>query len=213
FLLRQTAFHHRQEFSMTDEEKMKLYLPLMEEIKIRFDVVNRAYYNADGFPPDMVREICYLQFPFLCEIIALGCLIAHGDIAETRALHSTYEPGKIIKKMERLNPEFYPQPMEATASGIIGRSDLPRLTKQELPQLWARSGDILHRTPMVKFLGTTKPSPVVDFSDIMDWSQKIRNLINTHLITVSPEKIMAVCLPPPGAHHAAARITTPFPHR
>jgi hypothetical protein len=33
---------------MTDEEKMKLYLPLMEEIKIRFDVVNRAYYNADG---------------------------------------------------------------------------------------------------------------------------------------------------------------------
>jgi hypothetical protein len=141
----------------------------------------------------MVREICYLQFRFLCEIIALGCLIAHGDITETHALRGTYEPGKIIKKMERLNPDFYPEPVEATSSGIFGRSNLPHLTKQELPKLWAKSGDILHRTPMVKFLETTKPGPV-DFSDIMEWSDKIRTLLNSHLITLSHEKRMVVSL-------------------
>jgi len=188
---------------MTENEKMKLYLLLMEEIKVRFEVVNRAHYNADGFPPAMVREICYLQFRFLCEMIALGCLIAHGDIAETHALRDTYEPGKIIKDMERLNPDFYPEPAEVTSSGIIGRSNLPHLTKQELPKLWARSGDILHRTPMVKFMETAKPGPV-DFSDIMEWSDKIRTLLNSHFITLSPEKRMIVSLVERGTNRAFA---------
>jgi hypothetical protein len=121
----------------------------------------------------MVREICYLQFRFLCEIIALGCLIAHGDITETHALRGTYEPGKIIKKMERLNRDFYPEPVEATSSGIFGRSNLPHLTKQELPKLCAKSGDILHRTPMVKFL-ETPPSQVQLISPIL-WNGAIRS--------------------------------------
>jgi hypothetical protein len=192
---------------MTEEEKMRLYLLLMEEIKCRFDVINSAYRNVDGFPPGMVREICYLQFRLLCEIIALGCLIAHGDISETRALHDTYEPGKIIKKMERLNPDFYPQPVEVTGSTITGRSDLPHLTKQELPKLWARSGHILDRAPMAKFLETSKPSPV-DFSDIMEWAEKIRILLNSHWITLSPGKAMVVGLVEKDTKRAFAHVYT-----
>lgn len=60
----------------------------------------------------MVGEIFCLQFRLIYEIIALGGLEAHGDIKEAMALKGTYEPRKIIQKLGRLNPHFYPQPME-----------------------------------------------------------------------------------------------------
>ncbi len=63
---------------------LKLYLALMEEARVRLDAINHAFQNDAGLPPRMVRETCYLQLRFLCEIIALGCLVAHGDIKKKR---------------------------------------------------------------------------------------------------------------------------------
>src|SRR5690242_2500032 len=97
---------------MDTKEAVRLYCSLMEEVKVRFEIINRTYQNPENLPPMLVREICYLQFRFICEIIALACLVAHGDIPETQALKDTYEPGKIIKRLEQLKLFFYPQPME-----------------------------------------------------------------------------------------------------
>jgi hypothetical protein len=52
----------------------------------------------------LLREYGFLQLRMLCELIALGCLVAHGDIEETKApvLQNEYKAGVIVKRLERL---------------------------------------------------------------------------------------------------------------
>ncbi len=160
----------------------------------------------------MVREICYLQFRFICEIIALACLIAHGDIRETQAIRDTYEPGKILKKLERLNPYFYPQPMELIKMDDLkrfilkARPNIKHLGKKELPILWGSSGNFLHRSPMVKML-EQKDIATDNYSDIFNWSTKLTGLLNCHWITlVENKKGMLVTLKTKETNKAAATI-------
>ena len=166
---------------------MRTYLLLMEEIRHRFNVINRAYHNENQFPPAMVREICYLEFRMICEIIAVSCLVAHGDIPEAKALRGTYEPGKIIKELGKLNPHFYPQPMEHRLDNnqhhLTGIPNTPHLSKIELPKLWGKAGDVIHRSPMVKVL-STPTFPTTDFTDVFEWSQELTGLLNSHWITL-----------------------------
>lgn len=178
---------------MDRKEDIKLYCALMEEVKVRLLIINRAYENSDNLPPAMAREICYLQFRFICEIIALACLIAHGDIPEVQALKGTYEPGKIIKRLEQIKHYFYPQPMqlvkdeEKKETILQGLPDKNHLTQQELPKLWGIAGDVLHRSPMVKMLSQPNHTPD-DFSDIYEWIGKLVGLFDTHWITLEENK-------------------------
>jgi hypothetical protein len=64
---------------------LNLYCALMEEAKVRISIVEHMLNNDSGLPPAMAREICYLEFRMLCEIIAVACLTAHGDAPEAVA--------------------------------------------------------------------------------------------------------------------------------
>jgi len=69
--------------SADSELKLRiLYANLMEEIKVRLDCINAAMQGRLMLPSPIVREFCYLQIRFLCELVALSCLIAHGDMDE-----------------------------------------------------------------------------------------------------------------------------------
>ena len=142
----------------------------------------------------------------MCEIVALGCLVAH-DIKKTMALRKTYQADKIIAQMEELKRHFYPQRIEWKLDkgdkGIIARPDLPHLSKNELKQLWREAGNYLHRTPMVKLsepenivkkLKPTQSNPE-NFADIFKWGEKIAGLLDCHLITLEEnKKVMSVSL-------------------
>jgi len=197
--------------SMNEQEILRLYCILMEEVKIRIDTVNFTYQNRDKLPPVVVREICYLQFRFVCETVALACLAAHSELKD-RAVNRAYEPDKIMKRLEKLNPFFYPQPIErhrATDSKgpiIIGPRDVKHLRKKELRELWIKAGGILHRGSMLKILRKEKPDNG-DYSDIFDWSEKITGLLNTHWITLAGgKKGLYVSLISKETNRAAATI-------
>jgi hypothetical protein len=66
---------------------MGQYCALMEEIKRRGEAIRITASGqlADRIPPRMAEELCYLQLRMICELIALGSLVAHGDIKVTRA--------------------------------------------------------------------------------------------------------------------------------
>ena len=166
----------------------------MEEIKVRFNIINFTYQNKIGFPPEMVREICYLQFRLICETIALGSIIMHGDVPKTKALNNSYKPHEIIDILDGIKPYFYPQPyeikMEGEVENIIGRNDLVHLSKDELKVLWGKSGDILHKGKILKLLKTAKNN-LDDFKDIFEWSKKLTNLLNSHLICLAENKKIA----------------------
>jgi len=140
----------------------KLYCRLMEEIIVRDELIQNAMINfippVSGmkYMPEMrnivLVEFCYLQLRMICELIALACLTAHGDIAasHSKEFRKSRKADWIIKALENLHPNFYPaagkQHLDA-AGKIIGRIKLTDgfLTKKELLQLYYECGQILHR--------------------------------------------------------------------
>lgn len=68
----------------------------MHELVARSDLVAKACSGELNLPPLYAREFCYLQFRYMCELIALGALQLHGDlpIASSKAAK---KPTKLIK--------------------------------------------------------------------------------------------------------------------
>ena len=120
-------------------EHLNAYVGLMEEAKYRLFAMDTALEGRTGLPPGATREYCFLQLRMLCELIALGCLTAHGDL-QTGKLKGRYEADKIIRGLQPLHSDFYPIAAIRTDKG-------PKvyeggLTKEELPKLYGKCGDV-----------------------------------------------------------------------
>ena len=91
-------------------------------------------------------ELGYLQLRTICELIALACLAAHGDVPETtsKRLTKAYNADQIMKALENLHPSFYPVPgrqVRDQAGKVVEvvPVDKPYLTKRELQRFYTGS--------------------------------------------------------------------------
>jgi hypothetical protein len=173
--------------TQADLDAARVYTSIMEEAKFRALSINTLTGSGPALPVPLLREFCFLQLRMLCELIALGCLVAHGDIEDTRSatLQKAYNAGDIVKRLERLHPNFYPSPRKPVFSpGHVHLDDYDHefLTKDELLTLYGKCGDALHRGSLRQLLDP-KNQPPADFRDIQDWGQKILNLLSVHLIS------------------------------
>jgi len=171
----------------SDETAMRLYLSIMEEVKVRALSINTATKQPNELPIFLIREYCFLQLRILCELIALGCLVAHGDLEEikTKKLQKAYQPDEIIKRLTNLHPDFYPIPVKM----IIGDNSIHLdeinngyLTKERLITLYGKCGDLLHKGNLKKIIEQSVPDKR-DFQDINEWGQKILNLLSVHRVS------------------------------
>jgi hypothetical protein len=106
------------------EKSCQMYARLMEEIKRRQSVLAQILLNQTIPLPEMAAfEFCYLQLHKICEVFALGCLAAHGDIPEVRSklLQKTYSADQIMKRLTEIHPEFYPVPSRQTVDQVTQR--------------------------------------------------------------------------------------------
>lgn len=179
-------------FSKQQIENVRFYLEIMAEVKVRLKLINSVYTNRDDFAAYVVREQCYLQFRFLCELIGLGCLVAHGDIDKAKIAKEHYEPGVILKRLEKQKDDIFPWAAEQrNQDGQVSLhfdQDKVQLKKDEVAKLWGIAGDVLHRGPLVKMQKKFSRYPS-DFSDIFEWSGKITGLLNSHWLSVVEGKI------------------------
>lgn len=145
-----------------------LYHSLMEEIKGRVSSLNVAVTNQLPLPTPSVREFCFLQLRYICELIALGCLAAHGDIKDTHAAkcQDQYSADTILSMLERLHSDYYPYPCDLLGHKIELVNNGNALSKNELIKLYGQCGDVLHRGKMKK-IKQPKVAPKHDFSDIV----------------------------------------------
>jgi hypothetical protein len=134
-----------------ERQTITLYTALMEEVKIRIATTNTLVSGKTGLLGPLAQESCYLQFRFMCELIALGCLVAHGDIDATRAnkFRKEYSADKILHHLEDLHPDYFPFPSTITAkpsgvSEIFLHKEGNFLKKNELIDLYGKCGDHLH---------------------------------------------------------------------
>jgi hypothetical protein len=172
------------------QRAMDLYSGLLDEMKMRVEAVEFAVSGLLQFHAVVVREFSYLQRRMICELIALGCLTAHGDIPATKTLRKAWSAEEIFKALERLHPDFYPHPVEQISKpGWMELRPIQSgfLTKAELLSLNGQCGDILHRGSLRKLMAGPI-SARQDHPDVSSWIRKIRLLLRVHRIGLSGGK-------------------------
>jgi hypothetical protein len=164
-----------------------LYGRLMNEIRARLDAVEVMRKRLIPYvAPYISFESEYLQLRIVCELIAVGCLLAHGDISETRAkkLRKSFYPTDIIPALERLHPDFYPVPFE-TIDGRESVFSSGYLTKADLLTLYAECGSAVHRGS----LHTITKEPPQKIERINYWVALIKRLLVQHRIILADKTV------------------------
>jgi hypothetical protein len=169
------------------EPDIKVYVSVMEEIKLRTSVIysflsgtSNALYKATNI------ESIYLQIRMILELIALASIAANKTIFEEnqRKFHKHWNPSDILKDIERLNPNYYPEPIREVPSkrhgvvnGLVAIKD-GFLTKDELVSIHGKSGNILH--------AKNQYNKHIDYQEyekqIPEIMEKIKRLLNCHQI-------------------------------
>jgi hypothetical protein len=187
-------------------DAIQLYAKLMAEVKVRHASIGTVVRNEAGHPGALVREFCFLQLRMICELIALGCLVAHGDIQITQRLRKAHAADQILKQLEELHADYYPHPEKRLEAGpapvrfTLVPLDAEFLTKSEVPILVGQCGDILHRGNIKKLL--SKKLPVqTNFPDVAGWKKKIANLLNHHRIALFDGSTHILCTMDTGPTH------------
>ena len=93
-------------------ETIKLYADLMGEVKLRISALNTMLGGTTNLPSPIIRETGFLQLRMLCELTALSCLVAHGDIMRTTKIKKEWNAYRIITALAQLHPAFYPRPVD-----------------------------------------------------------------------------------------------------
>lgn len=167
---------------------MALYAAMMDEARIRIETIEYLCSGLLNFHPVIIRESAYLQLRMLCELIALGCLVAHGDVPATRSksLSKAWHAEDIIKGIERLHFDFYPHPVNPIRHPTHVHLEPIRagfLTKAELLSLIGRAGDVIHRGNLRKILAGPI-SAIAGYPDVLDWLAKVKMLLRVHRIAL-----------------------------
>lgn len=186
-------------------KQLRLYADLMEEVKARFETINHAANGHTRMGAPFVREFLYLQIRFLCELVALGCLVAHGDITalQSHKIGRSYSADEILDKMERLRPHFYPITLRETSVTKLSTGELHHalegvnpspLPKEALLVMYGSVHKHLHRGSLKKLLGATAALDLtINVPEIIAQVQKISDLLSHHMIAIS-ERELIICL-------------------
>lgn len=164
------------------------YADILNEINDRIGILNMAINGGMDLTAPFIREISYLQLRMMCELVAIGCLVAHGDIDDTKSnnLQKEFNAEKIINRLEHLHPNFYPHPVRLTKNGNaihVERIESGFLTKSELINLYRDCGEKLHRGRLKSFKKKSDKMMQPNFSDILEWGQKFIVLLELHQIS------------------------------
>lgn len=168
-------------------DAINFYADILNEINVRIEILNKVINEQLGLPVPIIREISYLQLRMMCELVAIGCLVAHGDIDDTKSnnLQTEFNAEKILKRLTSLHPNFYPHPVRLIKNGDsihFERIEDGFLTKSELINLYTNCGDKLHRGRLKKFKAHSDEMMQPDFSDILKWGKKFVVLLEQHHI-------------------------------
>jgi hypothetical protein len=183
----------------TQNRIIESYKALMREAILRAEYINLIIQGKSEADPRLAYEVGFLQLRMLCEIVAIGCLTAHGDLPATRTqkLMETWRPNQILTALEKLRPHFYPVPFrsqtkDAQGTIIYDHRTEGGLTKDELIHLHGFTGGVLHKGGAANAL-TFFTNTDVDFREIGRWNQRILDLLSIHAIAVLADETIYLC--------------------
>jgi hypothetical protein len=165
----------------------KRYCDLMEEVKLRIDVVNH-FLSGQGdalYQPATLETVC-LQIRKILELVAFGSLVANKEAytATYAKVSKAWNAGEILAELAKVNPNFYPVPIIEVQSEIPGvRSRHKKrvgdyLDEEEFKEVYGRCGVLAHAANPygkgIDYKYYARSLPV--------WRTRIMNLLNAHSI-------------------------------
>lgn len=168
---------------------VNLYAEAMEEIKFRTEQARAALKKEISFArPDIRTEFVCLQIRKILELIAFSSLLANKEkYAEAYTDYANHwKAVKILEKISKINPEFYPRPTEIKKEkGVINLNSKKALedgedtalTIAEFEKLFDECGIYLHVPEPFK----AKPEKILSFAPDQ-WIKKIVLLLQNHTI-------------------------------
>lgn len=173
-----------------NNKNLVAYCNLMMEIRHRASAVSKLERPCREFIPDFVRvESMILQIRKILELVALGSLVAnesaYKEAYEKFEQHSHAD--RILRDLERINPDFYPRPAKVSESeqegvkhhlDVVSSPDESYMRKSDFPKVYKKCGGLLHaQNPF----GSQRDYSYYDFN-IPAWMKKIEKLLMVHVI-------------------------------
>jgi hypothetical protein len=166
------------------------YIQIIKEIRLRLDIIEGALNGETKLGRVFVQEFCFLQLRMICELIAIACVSAHGDLALVSKLKRHWSADEILEKLETLDPHFFPWPSEESQDPVTKKlhikhvADAPEcVTKDELLKLYRLCGRHVHRGTYRNIFDTRR-SRLVEFDEILSHCQRIVNLLAVHSVLI-----------------------------
>lgn len=143
-------------------------------------------------------EFYALQARLIVELVAIGCLVMHGDIPSARgkSLSKEYAPDKIFACLTDLNPYCFPQSVKFGNEGgkkIFTGGDAVYLTLDQLTKLYGCCGDLLHRGNL-RNLETAAQARAAQFENIKRDFKKLMRLLSSHIIVRDDGDWLCFCV-------------------
>jgi hypothetical protein len=192
-------------------QALETYRSLMWEIKFRIEAIDDVLNGKLRIRQKIAEEFCYLQLRMICEVIAIACLVVHGNLKPRPKLFESYKASWIISELGKLHSKFFPRalgPDGREADGMLKFVEKTGgfLTQDELEKLWERhTGTMLHRGSAKVILG--KADRPVDFKKIGAWRTKIVALLERHtLVTPDEEQMIYVVMHEQGTGNVVSNV-------
>ena len=169
------------------EPDIKAYIAVMEEIKHRTKVVLALHDQRISVMYRATHvESMVLQVRMITELVALASLAANKSIFEQNRtkFEDYWHPKKILRDIEKLNPNFYPRPIvEVPLRNSRAKNELVSMKtgfmkREALIQVHRECGKRLHaQNPFGEAVE-------YDYYERMvpEWMEGIKNLLNCHQI-------------------------------
>lgn len=166
--------------------KTEIYRAILVEIKHRIEAIDLVLDRAVQMRAKIAEEHCYLQLRMICENIAIGCLVLHGDaLFASQKLMKAYEADRILKGLAELHDKFYPQPIKhAPKDQPLVHLTEGFLTKDELCSLWSTCGGKLHRGSARAVIKGEQP---LALHRVQYWRNRIVTLLDRHIVLSKDE--------------------------
>lgn len=197
-----------------DHEDARRYANGVSEIRQRLGIARETVARVrERQTEDVVSiETIFLQMRKVCELIAFGSLIANRALyAEHHASFAEdWRLKRIVDKLRKVNPEFFPVPVAAPVMTAedrfeLGASVALSITEDELVTLYDTCGRILHtRNPFSTDAVTHQIGYTVD-----EWLARLEGLMRWHYITQVSGARWLVEMPDQGLVHVYPGLPSP----
>lgn len=168
----------------TDEKKI-MYCNLMEEIKVRVALIRSVIQGQSLGREDFDGEIVSLQLRKCLELVAFSSLVVNEQIySQAYSDFSTHwRAKKIIEKIKKLNPDFFPKPIFLASQNEQGVKHFDYikegfLTLEDLIDLYDKTSGVIHSWNPYR----TEPRIVNFGRSIEEWVKRLQCLLGLHIM-------------------------------